>query len=237
MATDIPLVTVSANAITTVPATLADLTFTVHHEALTANEAQTAVSETSNALLLVLRGLPEVSRISTENVSLEPRYDDDQQVTGYRSVIEVSLRTPLPNTGEIIASVTQEKIGSASVLISDFSRTAEDEVQQQAYEQALTVAMTTAHRKAAIAANALGLQLRAIHRIDIGDVGSRYQSESMNVGAAMMAAPRSILQIEGGDLDVKASVSLQITLATSDLKNSSSLTNPSRFRTPTTDRQ
>jgi uncharacterized protein YggE len=84
MATDLPFVAVSANG----TASLADLTFSVQHEALTASEAQTAISTTSN------------SCISTKTLAASVRkvcHCSHATTTGYRSTIEVSLRVPLLN--------------------------------------------------------------------------------------------------------------------------------------------
>jgi uncharacterized protein YggE len=208
------LVTILANrsATTTIEASFVDLPFKITSNELTAVKAQDAVNQVSNTVMRELRQQTAVTRLRTDGVTLNPVYDDDQELKGYRAVIAFSLRVPLPQSGQLIGTVTRNGL----TMVSSFERTASDEVQDEAYESSLTNATVSAMQKAHVVADALGMKVGDVVTVNVNDPGSYYRKESMAYASQMVMASRgaqmSSPDIAGGELEISASVNLVVSL-------------------------
>ena len=152
-------------------------------------EAQSTVNEKIAAIKQALldAGVEE-SEINTDSINIYANYDysdNTEVIVGYTARNSLSVRTTdMDNVGSLIDAAF---VAGANTL-DNVQFTVQDDT--QAREQALTMAVEDARRKADVLASAAGLQVASIERISEGGV-SVYDSMRNYAADTVMAANES----------------------------------------------
>ena len=152
-------------------------------------EAQSTVNEKIAAIKQALldAGVEE-SEINTDSINIYANYDysdNTEVIVGYTARNSLSVRTTdMDNVGSLIDAAF---VAGANTL-DNVQFTVQDDT--QAREQALTMAVEDARRKADVLASAAGLQVASIESISEGGV-SVYDSMRNYAADTVMAAKES----------------------------------------------
>ena len=152
-------------------------------------EAQSTVNEKIAAIKQALldAGVEE-SEINTDSINIYANYDysdNTEVIVGYTARNSLSVRTTdMDNVGSLIDAAF---VAGANTL-DNVQFTVQDDT--QAREQALTMAVEDARRKADVLASAAGLQVASIESISEGGV-SVYDSMRNYAADTVMAAEES----------------------------------------------
>ena len=176
-------------------------------------EAQSTVNEKIAAIKQALldAGVEE-SSINTDSINIYANYDysdNTEVIVGYTARNSLSVRTTdMDNVGSLIDA----SFAAGANTLDNVQFTVQDDT--QAREQALTMAVEDARRKADVLASAAGLQVASIERISEGGVSV---SDSMRNYAAdtVMAAEESGgagTLVQAALVSVDASVSMEFEL-------------------------
>ena len=172
----------------------------------TAREALDANSEKMAHVLAALKSAGvEKSDIKTQNISVSPSYADEGQIDGYTAGNTVSVKIhDLSKAGKVLDAASNA--GANEVYGPSLSRSDEDSLQAKA----LRDAVGTARKKAAVLADAAGVELGPVTAITEGfSAGPEpYYAESSTRLMADKAVP-----IEPGTQDVQATVTVTFAIA------------------------
>ena len=152
-------------------------------------EAQSTVNEKIAAIKQALldAGVEE-SEINTDSINIYANYDysdNTEVIVGYTARNSLSVRTTdIDNVGALIDAA----FAAGANTLDNVQFTVQDDT--QAREQALTMAVEDARRKADVLASAAGLQVASIERISEGGV-SVYDSMRNYAADTVMAANES----------------------------------------------
>ena len=152
-------------------------------------EAQSTVNEKIAAIKQALldTGVEE-SEINTDSINIYANYDysdNTEVIVGYTARNSLSVRTTdMDNVGSLIDAA----FAAGANTLDNVQFTVQDDT--QAREQALTMAVEDARRKADVLASAAGLQVASIERISEGGV-SVYDSMRNYAADTVMAANES----------------------------------------------
>ena len=152
-------------------------------------EAQSTVNEKIAAIKQALldAGVEE-SSINTDSINIYANYDysdNTEVIVGYTARNSLSVRTTdMDNVGSLIDAA----FAAGANTLDNVQFTVQDDT--QAREQALTMAVEDARRKADVLASAAGLQVASIERISEGGV-SVYDSMRNYAADTVMAAKES----------------------------------------------
>lgn len=152
-------------------------------------EAQSTVNEKIAAIKQALldAGVEE-SSINTDSINIYANYDysdNTEVIVGYTARNSLSVRTTdMDNVGSLIDAA----FAAGANTLDNVQFTVQDDT--QAREQALTMAVEDARRKADVLASAAGLQVASIERISEGGV-SVYDSMRNYAEDTVMAAKES----------------------------------------------
>ena len=151
--------------------------------------AQSTVNEKIAAIKQALldAGVQE-SEINTDSINIYANYDysdNTEVIVGYTARNSLSVRTTdMDNVGSLIDAA----FAAGANTLDNVQFTVQDDT--QAREQALTMAVEDARRKADVLASAAGLQVASIERISEGGV-SVYDSMRNYAADTVMAANES----------------------------------------------
>ena len=180
---------VTGNGTVLVESDLAIVTVGVQETSKDVLEAQSTVNEKIAAIKQALldAGVEE-SEINTDSINIYAKYDysdNTEVIVGYTARNSLSVRTTdMDNVGSLIDAAF---VAGANTL-DNVQFTVQDDT--QAREQALTMAVEDARRKADVLASAAGLQVASIERISEGGV-SVYDSMRNYAADTVMAAEES----------------------------------------------
>ena len=152
-------------------------------------EAQSTVNEKIAAIKQALldAGVQE-SEINTDSINIYANYDysdNTEVIVGYTARNSLSVRTTdMDNVGSLIDAA----FAAGANTLDNVQFTVQDDT--QAREQALTMAVEDARRKADVLASAAGLQVASIESISEGGV-SVYDSMRNYAADTVMAAKES----------------------------------------------
>lgn len=152
-------------------------------------EAQSTVNEKIAAIKQALldAGVEE-SEINTDSINIYANYDysdNTEVIVGYTARNSLSVRTTdMDNVGSLIDAA----FAAGANTLDNVQFTVQDDT--QAREQALTMAVEDARRKADVLASAAGLQVASIESISEGGV-SVYDSMRNYAADTVMAANES----------------------------------------------
>lgn len=180
---------VTGNGTVLVESDLAIVTVGVQETSKDVLEAQSTVNEKIAAIKQALldAGVEE-SSINTDSINIYANYDysdNTEVIVGYTARNSLSVRTTdMDNVGSLIDAAF---VAGANTL-DNVQFTVQDDT--QAREQALTMAVEDARRKADVLASAAGLQVASIESISEGGV-SVYDSMRNYAADTVMAAKES----------------------------------------------
>ena len=204
---------VTGNGTVLVESDLAIVTVGVQETSKDVLEAQSTVNEKIAAIKQALldAGVEE-SEINTDSINIYANYDysdNTEVIVGYTARNSLSVRTTdMDNVGSLIDAAF---VAGANTL-DNVQFTVQDDT--QAREQALTMAVEDARRKADVLASAAGLQVASIERISEGGV-SVYDSMRNYAADTVMAAEESGgagTLVQAALVSVDATVSMEFEL-------------------------
>ena len=180
---------VTGNGTVLVESDLAIVTVGVQETSKDVLEAQSTVNEKIAAIKQALldTGVEE-SEINTDSINIYANYDysdNTEVIVGYTARNSLSVRTTdMDNVGSLIDAA----FAAGANTLDNVQFTVQDDT--QAREQALTMAVEDARRKADVLASAAGLQVASIESISEGGV-SVYDSMRNYAADTVMAAKES----------------------------------------------
>ena len=204
---------VTGNGTVLVESDLAIVTVGVQETSKDVLEAQSTVNEKIAAIKQALldTGVEE-SEINTDSINIYANYDysdNTEVIVGYTARNSLSVRTTdMDNVGSLIDAA----FAAGANTLDNVQFTVQDDT--QAREQALTMAVEDARRKADVLASAAGLQVASIERISEGGV-SVYDSMRNYAADTVMAAEESGgagTLVQAALVSVDATVSLEFEL-------------------------
>ena len=204
---------VTGNGTVLVESDLAIVTVGVQETSKDVLEAQSTVNEKIAAIKQALldAGVEE-SEINTDSINIYANYDysdNTEVIVGYTARNSLSVRTTdMDNVGSLIDAA----FAAGANTLDNVQFTVQDDT--QAREQALTMAVEDARRKADVLASAAGLQVASIERISEGGV-SVYDSMRNYAADTVMAAKESGgagTLVQAALVSVDATVSIEFEL-------------------------
>lgn len=204
---------VTGNGTVLVESDLAIVTVGVQETSKDVLAAQSTVNEKIAAIKQALldAGVQE-SEINTDSINIYANYDysdNTEVIVGYTARNSLSVRTTdMDNVGSLIDAA----FAAGANTLDNVQFTVQDDT--QAREQALTMAVEDARRKADVLASAAGLQVASIERISEGGV-SVYDSMRNYAADTVMAAEESGgagTLVQAALVSVDASVSMEFEL-------------------------
>ena len=204
---------VTGNGTVLVESDLAIVTVGVQETSKDVLAAQSTVNEKIAAIKQALldAGVQE-SEINTDSINIYANYDysdNTEVIVGYTARNSLSVRTTdMDNVGSLIDAA----FAAGANTLDNVQFTVQDDT--QAREQALTMAVEDARRKADVLASAAGLQVASIESISEGGV-SVYDSMRNYAADTVMAAEESGgagTLVQAALVSVDASVSMEFEL-------------------------
>jgi uncharacterized protein len=204
-----PPITVDGTGTVTSEPDQSDITFTVSKTATTSQDAQNQANTSMNKIINDLQksGIAK-SDIQTSNYSSSPNYDDSGvTITGYTVSEDVDVTTHTTSmTNNVIDTVTND--GAENVSGPDL--TFSDSKQQSLENEARTIAIQNARTKAQSMADAAGIHLGKLVKIQEDDQQPYpiIRPLPMMMAAGHTVANSAPTQINPGQNSVSASVTL-----------------------------
>lgn len=199
--------TVTGQGAEAIPTTLSQVTLGVEVQGETAEEVQREAADRSAAVVELLRSR-NVSKLQTAGLYLSPVYDYNNstpRITGYTATNTVSFRIATEEAGALM----DEAIRVGATRIDGITFVADDAAIATAQQQAIREAIQDAQSQADAAFGALGLTAGEIVNVQIN--GGSYIPPMPFYGGGVRAADAAAsTPVIGGDQEVQASVTLQI---------------------------
>ncbi|MGK7952020.1 MAG: SIMPL domain-containing protein [Xenococcaceae cyanobacterium] len=188
-----------------IPATLAQVSLGVEIQGEMAEEVQQEVALRTSVVLEFL-GDRNVERLQTQNISLRPNYnkDDNNQrnLIGYTGINTVSFRIPTEEVGTLLDEVVQ----AGAMRIDDVSFTATEAEIASARKEALRKATVEAQQEAEVVLEALNFSSQEIIGIQVNGANPP-QARRMIYRNQSASSSTPVL---GGELVVTSFVTLKI---------------------------
>lgn len=189
-----------------IPATIAQVSLGVEVNAETAEAAQQQAARQSSAVVELLRSR-NVDKLQTTGVRLNPIYsrrDNQQVISGYRASNIVSFQISTDAAGELLDTA----VSRGATRINGVNFVADDAAIAQARDRALQEATLDARSQADVVLGSLNLQRREVVSIHISS--SQYGSPPVMYGRMESIAADASTPIEGGEQQITASVTLEV---------------------------
>lgn len=200
--------TVSGRGIINIPTTLTQIRLGVEIKGKTATEVQQQVAQRSAAVVALLKSR-NVEKLQTTGINLNPSYsyqNNVQRLEGYIAANTVSFRIDTKKAGNIL----DEAVKAGATRIDGISFIASDSAIAEARQQALRAATQDAQQQADTVLSALNLTRREIVNIQINSTSSPPPRQMLTKTVAFDAINGSSTPVEGGEQEIEASVTLQI---------------------------
>lgn len=206
--------TVSGRGVESIPTTLSQVNVGVEVQGKNAKEVQLEAARRSNAVVTLIKSRPGVEKLQTTSINLNPVYsynNNVQRITGYSATNTVNFRIPTDRTGTLLDDVVK----AGATRIDGISFVASDDAVSQAQKQALQKATTEAQQQANAVFATLGLKAKEVVNVQINNaVPPRPVYQDMALGSMRANAPATpptpVVPVVGGEQQVEASVTLQI---------------------------
>lgn len=201
--------TVTGRGTEMVATTITQVRLGVEAQGKTANEVQQEVARRSNAVVNLLKAR-QVDKLETTGINLNPSYQYDngkQTLTGYSASNIVSFRIATEKAGTLL----DEAVKAGASRIDGVSFIATDEAIAATQKTALREATQDAQAQADAVFSALNLTKGQIVSIQVNGASApppRPLEDFQNMRAS--AAPKAPSPVIGGEQEVQASVTLQI---------------------------
>lgn len=208
-----PALTISAMGSASAAPDIAVVTLGVVSEGKTAREALTANAGDMNAVVDTITGAGiDKKDVSTSGLFVEPIYSEPTKATGGRSTI-ISYRV----TNQLTVRIRD--IDTSGALLDKVIAAGANRVNGVSFEigdrksladQAIKAAVAEAKRRAALTAEAAGVQLGPIQSLTAGEEGGRplFAAMAMKADAAMPASS----PVMGGTQEINASATIVYTI-------------------------
>ncbi|MBW4563000.1 MAG: SIMPL domain-containing protein [Mojavia pulchra JT2-VF2] len=200
--------TVSGRGVETIPTTLTQVNLGVEIQGKTAQEVQQEAARRSSAVVALLKSR-NVEKLRTTGISLNPVYsytNNVQRITGYAASNIVSFRIPTDKSGTLL----DEAVKAGATQIQGISFVASDEAITAARQQALKEATQEAQQQADAVFSALGFKSKEVVSIEVNNASTPPPPILMRAEAAKVANADASTPVVGGEQEVEASVTLQI---------------------------
>jgi hypothetical protein len=200
--------TVSGRGVERIPTTLTEVRLGVEVQGKTAQEVQQQVARRSSAVVALLRSR-NVERLETTGISLNPVYsynDNVQRLTGYSATNIVSFRVNTEQTGTLL----DDAVKAGATRIDGISFVAADPAIATAQQQALREATQDAQQQARTVLTTLELTPKEVVSIQVNAANPPQPPMPLYRREAAVAAQAASTPVVGGEQQVEASVTLQI---------------------------
>ncbi|PSB27356.1 SIMPL domain-containing protein [Stenomitos frigidus] len=201
--------TVTGRGTEMVATTITQVRLGVEAQGKTANEVQQEVARRSNAVVNLLKSR-QVDKLETTGINLSPTYQYDngkQTLTGYAASNIVSFRIATPKAGVLL----DDAVKAGASRIDGVSFVATDEAIAATQKAALREATQDAQAQADAVFSALSLSKGQIVSIQVNGASApppRPLEDVQSLRASV--APKAPSPVIGGEQEVQASVTLQI---------------------------
>ena len=201
--------TVTGRGTEMVATTITQVRLGVEAQGKTANEVQAEVARRSNAVVNLLKSR-QVDKLETTGINLSPTYQYDngkQTLTGYSASNIVSFRLATTKAGVLL----DDAVKAGASRIDGVSFIATDEAIAATQKTALREATQDAQAQADAVFSALSLSKGQIVSIQVNGASApppRPLEDFQSLRAS--AAPKAPSPVIGGEQEVQASVTLQI---------------------------
>ncbi len=200
--------TVSGRGTEMVATSITEVRLGVEVQGKTANEVQQTAAGRSNAVVTLLKA-HNVARLQTTGISLSPIYrytNGTQTLTGYSASNTVSFRIATEKAGSILDDAVQ----AGASRIDGVSFVASDEAIAAAQKAALRRATQDAQGQATAVLSALNLTQKDIVSIQVNGAFAPPPRPMVSFDAKMAGAAAAPSPVIGGDQQVEAGITLQI---------------------------
>lgn len=202
--------TVSGRGVESIPTTLTEVRLGVEVQRKTIAEAQQEAARRSEAVVALLKARPQVQKLQTTGITLNPVYsysDNVQKLNGYIATNTVSFRVPTEKIGMLL----DETVKVGATRIDGITFVATDNAVSAAQQQALKKATQDAQQQANSVLSSLNLTAKEIVSVQINNTDAPppqplFQDRAFS-GADTKVATTPVI---GGEQKVEASVTLQI---------------------------
>jgi uncharacterized protein len=200
--------TVTGQCTEKIATTIAQVQLGVEAQGKTAQKVQQEVATRSSAVVALLKSR-KVDKLQTTGINLSPQYSYDngkQTLTGYQASNTVSFRVPTGQAGFTM----DDAVKAGASRIDSISFTATDTAIADAQKIALRKATQDAQEQANAVLSALGFTSKDVVGIQINGANPPAPRPYMTAQLMDKRAGSASTPVEGGDQDVQASVTLQI---------------------------
>ena len=200
--------TVSGRGVERIPTTLTEVLLGVEVQGKTAQEVQQQVARRSSAVVALLRSR-NVERLETTGISLNPVYsynNNVQRLTGYSATNTVSFRLNTEQTGTLL----DDAVKAGATRIDGISFVAAEPAIATAQQQALREATQDAQQQARTVLSTLELTPKEVVSIQVNAANPPQPPMPLYRREAAVAAQAASTPVVGGEQQVEASVTLQI---------------------------
>ncbi len=200
--------TVSGRGVEMIPTTLTQVRLGVEFQGKTAQEVQQEVARRSSAVVALLRAR-NVEKLQTTGITLNPIYsynNNVQRLTGYSATNVVSFSLNTEQTGTLL----DEAVKAGATRIDGINFTASDPAIAAAQQQALREATQDAQQQANTVLSVLNLTPKEVVSIQLNSASPPQPPQPLYRQAASASADSASTPIIGGEQQVEASVTLQI---------------------------
>ncbi|AFY47261.1 hypothetical protein Nos7524_1381 [Nostoc sp. PCC 7524] len=200
--------TVTGRGEESIPTTVAEVSLGVEIQGKTAQEVQQEAARRSAAVVALLKSR-NVEKLQTTGIRLNPVYsytNNVQRITGYAASNTVSFRIPTEKAGTLL----DEAVKAGATQINGIRFVATDEAIAAARQQALKEATQDAQQQASAVFSSLGLQAKEVVSIQVGGATAPPPPMLYRAEAAQIAKVDASTPVIGGEQEVEASVTLQI---------------------------
>jgi uncharacterized protein len=200
--------TVSGRGVETIPTTLSEVSLGVEVQGKTTQEVQQDAARRSSAVVSLLKSR-NVEKLQTTGIRLNPVYsynNNVQRITGYTANNTVSFRIATEKAGTLL----DEAVKTGATQINGISFVASDEAIALAQKQALKEATQDAQQQADAVFNVLNLKPKEVVSIQINNASAPPPPMLLRTEAAKVVNADASTPVIGGEQQVEASVTLQI---------------------------
>ncbi|CAA9295388.1 Protein of unknown function DUF541 [uncultured Coleofasciculus sp.] len=203
---------VTGRGVESIQTTRTSVQLGVEVQGKSATGVQEEVASRSSAVVALLRSR-NVEKLKTTGIRLNPIYDTEnnrQRLTGYSATNTVSFRLPTEQAGTLL----DDAVKAGATRIDGVSFTASEEAIASAQKQALRKATQDAQQQADAVLSSLNLTRKDIVGIQVNGATPppptfQLRSDPLLSNSGSIVLKES-LAVEGGEQEVQAGVTLQI---------------------------
>lgn len=198
--------TVTGRGIEAIPTTQTQVRLGVEVQGKTAAQVQQEAARRSSAVVELLRSR-QVEKLETTGITLNPNYsyeNNQQRLTGYTATNTVIFRINTASAGTLL----DDAVNAGATRIDGVSFIAAESAIESARKQALKEATQDAQAQANAVLSALNLKRGEILSIQVN--GASAPPPVYRQFAARAAAAEATTPVVGGEQQIEASVTLQI---------------------------